>query len=139
MSSASAELPVAYRRSRDEDRAFVLSTWLRSYKARGMAYGVDSASYYAGQRVVAERLLDALGATVACADDDDDVIYGWIVSDGQIVHYAYIKRELRHCGLEECLLSEAGVDPGKPATQSHLIPAFSDLEMAYDPYLLVTT
>jgi hypothetical protein len=134
-----SDLPVAYRDSRDEDRAFILSTWMRSYKGRGMSGGVDAAAYYAGQRVVAERLLDAHGATIACADDDDDVIYGWVISDGQIIHYGYIKRELRNCGLEECLLSEAGVDPGRPATQSHLIPAFAGIDLAYDPYLLVTT
>lgn len=139
MAISSSDLPVAYRQSRDDDRAFILSTWLRSYKGRGMSYGVDADAYYAGERIVAERLLDAYGATIACADDDDDVIYGWVVADGQIVHYGYVKRELRHAGLEECLLSEAGVDPGKPATQTHLIPAFADLEMAYDPYLLVVT
>ena len=139
MSSATADLPVAYRQSRDEDRAFVLSTWIRSYKGRGIAQGLSPDAYYAGQRVVAERLLDAHGATVACADDDDDVIYGWCVSDGQIVHYAYVKRELRHCGMEETLLSESGVDPSKPAVQSHLIPAFADLDLPYNPYLLVTT
>jgi hypothetical protein len=131
-----SDLPVSYRSYSDRDRAFILSTWLRSYKGRGMGFGVSADTYYAGQRIVCERLLDSHGATVAVADDDDDVIYGWVVTDGQIVHYGYVKKELRNCGMEEELLSAAGVDPSKPATQSHLIPAFAHLDLEYNPYLL---
>jgi GNAT superfamily N-acetyltransferase len=55
----------------------------------------------------------ARGATalVTCAADDPDQILGFLVHEGPVVHYLYVKELFRRKGLATALLDSAQIPP----------------------------
>jgi GNAT superfamily N-acetyltransferase len=134
-------IPVQVRTSRQDDESFILSSWINSARGHGIAYGVGPQAYHAGHRRVAERLLAANGAIVACAPEDPDVIYAWACVDERtnVLHFIYVKRDLRRAGLARRLLDEAGLGDGELST-SHWTPSLRFLRrtVVYNPYCLLS-
>ena len=132
-------IPVEIRPSRREDEHFILSSWINSARGSGFAKCVSPTEYHEGQRRVATGLLQSHGAIVACDPEDQDVIYGWACVDPVgVLHFAYVKHDLRRAGIARRLLEEAGLGDGT-LTVSHWTPALRFLrrETRYDPYRLM--
>jgi GNAT superfamily N-acetyltransferase len=76
------------------DLPLVMDSWLRSYEPKGLQ-GIDRARYYRNQRVVCERLVKQCLVVVAEMLLLKRELAGWCCYDHGVVHYVYVKRNLR--------------------------------------------
>jgi len=116
------------------DRAFVLSTWIRSYaeRVRGI---VRRDVYLAHEPALVERLLASSRALVACSASHEATIHGWCVvaPSSRVLHYAYTPPELRRLGLARELIRAAfGTYPTRLET-SHRWP-WASPRFVFVPY-----
>ena len=96
---------------RESERPFVLSSWLRSYRNAPTMRLVDNATYYAKQAELILAVLDASRTTVAADPEDDTVIWGFIVVEYDVCHYAYVKHLMRRNGIAREMWLAAGSPP----------------------------
>ncbi len=85
------------RPAKKSDVAFILDSWMKSWRRNKMAGCIPNNMYYDVTRSNIENLV-ARGAkfTVLCLENDEDAILGWIcrekLKDGtECVHYSYTK------------------------------------------------
>jgi hypothetical protein len=118
------------------ERAFVLSAWLRSYRNAPAVRLVDNPTYFSGQSRSILSLLDRASCTVAADPQDDAVLWGFIVTEGQALRYVYVKHLLRRNGIARALWQAAG----RPRTVDVLTHAGEAILKAnpgvlhFDPY-----
>ena len=93
---------------RDEERAFVLSSWLKSYRNAPHMRLVDNDTYYAKQAANIIAMLDCSQCLVAADPEEDTVLWGFIVVEYDYCHYAYVKHLMRHHGIARSLWHAAG-------------------------------
>jgi hypothetical protein len=120
----------------ETERPFVLSSWLKSYRNAPAVRLADNATYYAGQAASILKTLDRAETLVAADPEDDNVIWGFIVSEGELIHYVYVKHLMRRNGLAHSLWCVAG-KPTVATAMTHagesILRAHSDV-LAFDPY-----
>lgn len=90
------------------EQAFVLSSWLRSYRNSRAASLVDNPTYFSGQSQVIIHLLDSCSCLVASDPEDKAIIWGFIVFRGDVMRYVYVKHLLRRNGIARVLWESAG-------------------------------
>lgn len=89
------------------DESFIYSTWLR-----GLYYGndwfrkIDKKSFFEKYRQVVAHLLSKSNITVACLSEDPEVIVGYCVHSGTVLHWVYVKRSWRNMGVGQALIPE---------------------------------
>lgn len=116
------------------DKNFVLSSWLNShleFLCGPEERGPDSRRLYQFYKRVVHWLLGSCDVTVACAEDDEDQICGWVAherlgSGELVVHYAFTKYVFRGLGVQRRLW--AALNPaGEEATCTFAGRAFPAL------------
>lgn len=60
--------------------------------------------FFPAYRTVAAKLLQTATCDVLVTPDNQDTILGYIVYEGGVVHWMYIKRDFRESGLAKLLL-----------------------------------
>lgn len=115
------------------DRAFVISTWVKSYLPTARKkLAVEDAVYFDNHPKIAERLWDR--AMVLRDEDDGSAIMAYVVVDeNSVVHYIYIVPELRGMGLVDVLI-KAVVGAETPVIVSHRWPYKDRANWQYNPY-----
>lgn len=112
--------PIKIRQVVAGDLPYLFSTWLRDLRdADGGPLPDDL--FFSAHRTLVERLLadPAVVALVACASDDPNEIWGYVVAQpGEVLWWIQVRRASRGCGLAKRLLSAANVPPGTPAAWS---------------------
>ena len=97
---------VAHRSLMPDDEAFIMSTWLK-----GLYYGnswfrqIPQDTFFDAYRDVITRLAASSEIKVACLADDPDVILGYSVSSGPILHWVFVKQAWRKLGLAKDLVN----------------------------------
>lgn len=117
MSQVEAEVLFDIRERKPDDEAFIYGTWLRSFKATGIAARrIPERIYYSMHHRVIERILarPSCWGCVVFPDGDPGTILGYIIgestsSNGTVLHYAYVKSAWRGMGVFRELLK--GIDP----------------------------
>jgi len=148
---ASAAPRPTFREMIEADRAYVMSTWIRSYHTARPVKNLSPRVYYDGQRAMIERILQRGAGVLVAADPayPETVIWGWICAEPHVVHYVYVRPEMRRLGYGRELL-EQFVDP-KRFTYSHEPPPPTERgapewlrarlqgasDVIYDPYAVV--
>jgi len=91
------------------DRAFVLATWLNSYRHGAPATRKLSTDlFYRHHHPLAEAALTRATVSVAVLPDTPDVILGYLVAEGRsTVHFAYVKKAFRRMRVLTQLLEES--------------------------------
>jgi hypothetical protein len=78
--------------------------------------------------------------TLACDPDDPDTIWGYICTDGDLLHFIYEKSAFRGFGIGGCLLRAAGL-PDSNVITSHrtksLFVAFPGVRFHWNPYRMI--
>jgi hypothetical protein len=97
----------AYDPTRDE--AFILATWLRSYRHGSMfARRITNDVFFPNHHPIVCALLKRGDTLVAHLDDDPNVILGYLSTEGRdALHFAYVKREFRRMRVFSQLLEES--------------------------------
>jgi GNAT superfamily N-acetyltransferase len=131
------------REARAGDAPFILSSWLHSFRAESKQLGqengyLDPDTYGTGHRRLIQRAFDAGQVYVATAPDDDDTLYGWACGSPGVLHYAFVKLDLRGRGFAKALIQQTVQTPRWRCT--HYTSAVKRWKAAglatYDPYPL---
>jgi GNAT superfamily N-acetyltransferase len=111
VSDASALLDL--RGMRDEDRNYVLSSWLRSYAAKGRDARdyVEHARFFDDYAPIVRSLLDRSQVIVASLREEPDVIVGWASVEGDALHYVLVKPRWRRLGVARWMLNDFAALP----------------------------
>ena len=80
------------------DSAFILREWLRTYSESEFAKRIDRATFFRHHHIYATDLL-ARGAIVAALPNDHDVLCGYLVGAGEVLHYVFVKGQFRRWGI----------------------------------------
>lgn len=100
---------VALRDITPSDRNFVFATWLR-----GLKYGndffnaIEAEVYYKVYNKYIEAVLARPQVTVkfACLRDDPEVVLGYAVYEGPVLHWVFVKKAWRSIGIAKSLVPE---------------------------------
>ena len=107
-----------------DDKNFIFSSWLKSYRHSAFAKPQCNAVYYDNYKLIIERLLKKSYILVACSVEDPSQIYGYVVFEKHeaaplCMHYVYTKHLFRKFGVAKRLISH--INPtDKPLIYSHL-------------------
>ncbi len=86
----------------------ILAKWMRSLK-RGNDYFklADSDSYYAAYELYIKSILNYFNTEIELAvlSDDEDVVLGFCVHQGPILHYVFVQKDLRSQGIARSLIN----------------------------------
>jgi hypothetical protein len=102
------------RQGKASDLNFVLGTWVRSYERSTFAQGArfGGMPYARFQDLIAKNIIgrDSCHLTILAWERDEDTIMGWAAfeaptNERPIVHYAWLREELRGSGLVKLLLA----------------------------------
>lgn len=119
MTPVAKSTPIAYRESREEDRVFIVSSWLDSFRESHTAGMIAMADFYDLMWGQIEKLLDRPGArcVIACNVGDPNQLHGFIAFDRDtgrdppVVFYVYTKAPFRRWGIARGLFAAAGIPP----------------------------
>lgn len=112
--------PIKIRQVVAGDLPYIFSTWLRDLRdADGGPLPDDL--FFQAHRTLLERLLadPDVTALVACAADDPNEIWGYVVAEPkETLWWVQTRKASRKRGLAKMLLQAADVPPGTPAAWS---------------------
>lgn len=128
-------LDLQWREMRDDDRNYVLSSWLRSYADGSEFRHLSRGVYFALYEPVVKRLLERSTVAIAFDPSMPDVVLGYLVVEGDsLVHYVLVKPRWRKLGIGRWMTRDLA---DMPATFTHSpTPAGSRLvgsAWSYDP------
>jgi GNAT superfamily N-acetyltransferase len=98
------------RPAKEDDLAFVIDAWRRSYENSPAVRGADREHYRVEMTRTIRRLLDTAECRVACDPSDPDTIVGFAAFHGPELHYAYTKQDFRGMGVQKQLLEGQHID-----------------------------
>jgi len=124
-----------------EDLPFIFSSWLKSYRDSDCAKHIPNEPYFRFHHKIVESILSRASESgtatikIACLADSSENILGWLVSEGPVLHYVYIKNAFRRLGIASKLLGDY-----RPQIYSHRTYAWKLLPQlkgaVYVPYAI---
>jgi hypothetical protein len=83
-----------------DDLPFIYATWLKGLRYGNATYKqIDKTVYYTKYQVVIKALLGSSNVIVACLTSDPETIVGYSVSNGDTLHWVYVKESWRQLGV----------------------------------------
>jgi GNAT superfamily N-acetyltransferase len=124
---------------KESDLSFIFNSWLKSFfHSSSFAKDIDKDIYYKYHKLVIERILSRLPTVyVACDSTHLETVFGYILGEGEVLHFLYVKKDFRKLGIGTSLLEVYGV----PEYISHLTKDAKKLsdkhkpKMRYNPYV----
>lgn len=116
---------------KEHEQAFVISSWLKSYRSSPFVRLVDNDVYYREQAKLVLSALEGSVTLMAVDPQDDDVIWGFIVFGVNRVEYIYVKHLMRLNGIAKLLWEAAD----KPAVANCLTHAGESILRKYPTVL----
>lgn len=142
-----SKLALAIRAARDNDRAFIRGNWAEAMRHASFSRFVENALYWPAQHELVDLLWGLGKAIVAHDPDDDDKLFGclvWQPAAHAIVHWMYVRPELRRLGVCDSMLRHAyGKRPERILCMQAPNATFGDedivesLGLLYFPYALL--
>lgn len=138
---------IVLRESEDNDFAFIMNSWLTSYRESSeFAKHIPKQIYFKYHHQIVDQILKRRSTTVIVAvnSDEKDLIYGYavfeVLNKTQIVHYIYVKRAFGNFGISKALTDNAPFFVGQDTYASHATnkgqKIIDRLNLVYCPYLL---
>lgn len=101
---------IRFRYYRDSDENFVYSTWLNALYFGNLWFGqIPEKIFNYNYRQFIKKILstDGVLCCIVCLREDEDVILGYSVSNGNdILHWIYIKEAWRKKGIAKLLIPD---------------------------------
>jgi len=101
--------PYVIRAFTEDDRNFILATWMRSLRAAPCYRFIPSNAFYSRLESVIWRILASHDVRVACFKDEPAHIVGWVCGTKHFLDFIYVKRHSRRCGLTARLIDDLGL------------------------------
>jgi len=93
------------RKAEEADHPLIYATWLRSqYYGHPWFKMIDSEAYFAAYKAFISQRLKTSNVDIICLDGDPDVILGYAVYSGPVLHWVYVKRAWRNFGIAKELV-----------------------------------
>lgn len=128
---------ITYRNAVISDKPFILATWLKGLRFGNSWYRlIDDKAYFKVYHAVIESLLTKPGVIikVACLKEDEQVILGYSVFEGNRAHWVQVKKAWRNIGIARSLL------PKEITTVSHLTETGKSIilkkKWLFNPFML---
>ena len=89
------------------DESFIFATLLKSlYFGDSWFSHVDKTSFMKNYHLLIENLLaqDGMQIKIACLKEDSDVILGYSMYRGNVLHYVFVKKDWRKAGIARALV-----------------------------------
>lgn len=99
------------------DEPFIYASWIKGvFYSDGKHRRAHIADFYKYYHDIISKIIESPIAkiTIACLQDDDDIILGYSVSEPQTLHWVYVKPAWRGIGLCQDLV------PQDTATVTHM-------------------
>lgn len=104
LSGRNPRLPLVLRPGVPEDLAFIVDSWVMSF--RGQAIARDAGrGYMRDMKWLVRRLLEQCAILVAADEDEPGAIWGWAATRGNAILYVFVRREFRRQGIAKRLLA----------------------------------
>lgn len=134
MQPLSNEVNVLLREGNEDDYAFVYATWLKGLRhGNDWFEAIDADCYFNKYKEVVRHLLHTSKLVVACLSDEPDVVLGYVVTRGPVLHWVFVKKAWRKLGIGKRLIPQ-GID-----TVSHLTKvgrAILPKEWKFNPFTI---
>lgn len=134
---------IGIRGLKNLDLAFILSTWLESYRKSPFAHRIKNSVFFPHHRKIAEHLLAKCITRVAHLPDEEDVILGYICAEPpKTVHYIFVKDPWRNMHIAKRLLEDMGFNKSQGFQFTHWTKPFDEtfeidqVKLVYNPYAL---
>ncbi len=105
---------IATRSMVSDDVAFILATWLRSYKESSeFAKRITHKVFFTSHHEIAKSLLSRSRCIVAHLADEPEIIIGYVVfepGESPLVHYVFTKRGWRKLRIAHDLIEQAQIN-----------------------------
>jgi hypothetical protein len=141
------QIAILLRKPEPDDRAigFVLDSWCKTVAAEPpwdfaathhtpppphplLIYMHDT---------ILKKIIRNSTITLACDPYDPDTVWGYICSDGDLLHFVYVKSAFRGFGIGGCLFRSAGLPSGKIEISHRtgsVFKAFPKSRLIWNPY-----
>ena len=93
------------REGQPTDTHFICGTWLP-----GLYYGnpfyreIDRVAFFENYIIAVQYILKKSHVLIACLNEDPDVILGYAVFNGNVLHWVYVKKPWRNIGIAKKLV-----------------------------------
>ena len=124
---------VGIRDASADDLAFIIDSWLASFRNSHFAGPISMRRYREVYRVEICSLIDRPGVIVRVAyyRENPSQILGFLCFDrgrgNSIVHFAYVKKPFRRRGIFALLMNDAGIDTKRKFSYTYRTRAASEL------------
>jgi GNAT superfamily N-acetyltransferase len=96
--------PWELRPMRDDDRNYILSSWLRSYSECPEFRGLRRSVYFAIYEPMVKAMLERSTVAVATLPAAPAIVIGWLAVEDDVLHYVLAKPRWRRLGVAKWLL-----------------------------------
>jgi ribosomal protein S18 acetylase RimI-like enzyme len=129
-----SEIKFNLRKFQPTDLNFILGTWMESYFFF-MPSRPPKHIFAKEHSLLINKHLPHCDCLIACAEDDENQILGYIITEKEILHYIYVKGMFRKLGIGSKLMSKLNSE----VVHTHYtqpIKHFSHrYKLIYNPYL----
>ena len=124
-----------------DDIPFIYASWLNSYKTDShIGLSTTKTVFMDNYKLVIDHILAAADShvLVACKEDEPHVIFGYLVSQPNILHYVFVKKAFWNLGIARDLFNTAFFIPNEPVQVTHITRDITSLpsNCTYNPYIL---
>ena len=125
---------IKIRLGKPEDIPFINNTWLYSLYNGSQYSNMEKDTFMREYRQTIGTLMSKPGVTVtvACLQDDENVIVGWACWESDILHFIYMKKMWRRNGIHFQLIPEI-------KRYTHITRQFLKIkpkELVFNPFLI---
>lgn len=129
--------PFQIRPAQASDLSFIYTTWLHGlYHSAPWWKEVSKTIFWANYRRVIEIILTHAEVNVACVPESPDVVLGYVVHTGPVLHWMFTKKAFRRLGIAKALL------PTTISDYTHITDIGRSLKQpgwTYNPFLVGPT
>lgn len=124
------------------DIPFIYATWLNSFYLDSWAKSITKTIFFENYKRVVDHILQSATVTIACSQEDPNVIFGYLVSEPGVAHYCFVKEAFRSFGIAKDLYNKA-FDSDEKIQITHrtrkLNPIFNKKQsLIFNPLILFT-
>lgn len=126
----------------ETDRNFVYDSWLKSVHNLSPCNRIRAQDFFPAHRSIIDQILSSPETNILIAHphDDSDQILGYIVTEGEVVHFVLVKIPFQKMGIGRALLNASGVNQND-MTITHWTFAMNAIvfkfdNVRYNPYLI---
>ncbi len=129
-----------FREAKEDDLPFIYSTWCRSYRYDSpIGRACKNSIFFPNFNKVIDHILGLPDnkVLVACDKTFDHVVFGYMVHQPDIIHYAFTKEAFFKFGIAKSLLEELGGAKYYTHKTMNISPIVKKhQELIFNPFLL---